>query len=97
MLIDLNEIKLHLRLDDEPCTDTDPELINMLDAAVEYCEKFVGFKISETNMTPSIRNAILLIIGDLYDNREGLAPNRGYYRDDLVERMLHFHRVGLGI
>ena len=46
---------------------------------------------------PDVKAAILLIIGDLYENREGLIVGTIVSTNPAVQNLLHFHRVGLGI
>lgn len=95
MLIDLKEIKLHLRIDEES-EIIDSELIQMLNAATDYASKYLNFEIDEKSMNASIKSALLLIIGDLYANREGLN-NMEYKANSMIERLLHFNRVNLGV
>lgn len=103
MPIDLLDIKRHLRLDLTPDPDSDPELINMLESAVDYASKFIGRDIpwEDEDQSPvfpaSVRAAILLIIGDLYENREGRFVGVAQTPNPAVLDMLHFYRLGLGI
>ena len=46
---------------------------------------------------PDVKAAILLIIGDLYENREGHFVGVQVAENQTVQNLLHFHRVGLGI
>lgn len=46
---------------------------------------------------PDVKAAILLIIGDLYENREGQFVGVQVAENQTVQNLLHFHRVGLGI
>lgn len=46
---------------------------------------------------PDVKAAILLIIGDLYENREGQFVGAQVSENQTVQNLLHFHRVGLGI
>ena len=46
---------------------------------------------------PDVKAAILLIIGDLYENREGLIVGAIVATNPAVQNLLHFHRVGLGV
>lgn len=99
MLISLDEIKLHLRLELGPDSEADPELEAMYSTALDYCENFLGRSIpwtSDNELNSSVRSAMLLIIGDLYENREARTGGE-YSASSTVERLLHFHRVGLGI
>ena len=40
---------------------------------------------------------MLLIIGDLYENREGQFIGVSQATNPMVEKLLHFHRKGLGV
>tara|TARA_R110000765_G_scaffold213592_3_gene318643 strand:+ start:82 stop:426 length:345 start_codon:yes stop_codon:yes gene_type:complete len=110
MLIELEDIKRHLRLDPAPDSETDPELESMLDAAVDHASQLIGrpipWEVAEGSSSssdpdfifpPSVRAAILLIIGDLYENREGQVAGVTLDENPAVIRMLHFYRVGLGV
>jgi hypothetical protein len=47
--------------------------------------------------TPAaIKAACLLIIGDMYENREG-AGEKEIKENPAVQRLLHFYRIGIGI
>lgn len=110
MLIELEDIKRHLRLDLLPDSEADPELESMLDAAVDHASQLIGRSIPwhapegnivasepETIFPSSVRAAILLIIGDLYENREGQVAGVTLDENPAVIRMLHFYRIGLGV
>lgn len=94
-MINLDEIKLHLRID-ESSDLIDAELNQMYLAALDYVSNYLNFEVNEQNIKPAIKSAILLIIGDLYANREGLS-NLEYKPNSMVERLLHLHRVNLGV
>lgn len=106
MLITVAEIKTHLRIDydvdsnDDPIAEPiiDAELTAFYDAAVDYVTQYIDREIPLDNgkLPPSLRAAILLVIGDLYENREG----QGIYQfntNPQLERLMHFYRVGLGV
>lgn len=105
MLIDIDDIKLHLRIDDDQDAAVDYELTRMYDAAVDYCCNFCDCDIeglmdsvSDQTLKPSVRQAILLMIGDFYENREALARDKLVHNTSTtVERLLHFNRRELGI
>lgn len=103
MLIPLDTIKMHLRLDCEPSSELDPELERMYNAALDYVQNFTGrcmdellVSESEPFLRPVFVASILLIIGDLFANREAVG-NPSHASNTTVERLLHFHRKGLGV
>lgn len=99
MLLTIEEIKLHLRMDTDPDSEVDTELERMYYAALEYCENYINRKIpwcSDEDVPRSILQAILLKIGEFYENREALNF-AAYHQNPNIDQMLHFYRVGLGI
>lgn len=105
MLISLERIKLHLRLDYQD-EEAENELRRMYDAAVEYACNFTNSNVSnltepdELCFKPSVEQAVLLLIGDFYANREAVGVNSAMPKHDTattVERLLHFHRQCLGV
>lgn len=109
MLIPLATIKQHLRIDDDPNPGLDAELERLLEAATDHASQYIGRPIpweneddgsssSETMVFPkSVEHAVLLIIGDLYEHREGQFVGVSAQDNPAVERLLHFYRVGLGV
>ena len=99
MLITLEEIKNHLRIDPEPDSEQDPQLEMMYEAAIDYCHRFIDTDIPQDSngLNPSFRAAVLLVIGDLYENREALSTTVEFSPNKTVERLLHFHRKNLGV
>lgn len=100
MLITLEEIKYHLRLDPEPDEEQDPQLIAMYESAINYCENYMDRTIpfeGEDTINPSVRAAVLLIIGDLFEHREQTVVGAITARIPTALNLLHFHRKGLGI
>lgn len=98
MILTLSEIKQHLRLEEEEVEENDL-LANLLDAAVDYASQYVGREIPWDGepVPASVRAAILLIVGDLYENREGQIVGATIVDNPAVDRLLHFYRIGLGI
>ncbi|MDG5498965.1 head-tail connector protein [Marinobacter sp. BGYM27] len=99
----LEQIKHHLRLelDDE---SQDAHLENLSEAAEDYAAQYIGqsipWKDSEGEDVPvpaSIKAALLLVIGDLYENREAQIVGTIRADNPAVERLLHFYRVGMGV
>lgn len=100
-VLTLDEIKAHLRLDGNA---EDAHLALLNDAAQDYASQYMNRAIpwhddvgAEEPVPASVKAAILLTIGDLYENRE--AQFVGVIRADnpTVLRLLSPYRVGLGI
>lgn len=99
----LSQVKDHLRLEQSE-TAEDDLLQNLIDAAHDYAQQYIGRSIpwdddqgSPVAVPMSIHSAILLIIGDLYENREGKIVGVSSEVNPAVVNLLHFYRVGLGI
>ena len=45
----------------------------------------------------SVQAAVLLIVGDLYENREAVVTGTIVARNPTVDRLLHMYSVGLGV
>lgn len=102
-ILTLPEIKTHLRLDASE-TDEDALLTSLNEAAHDHAEQYLGRSVPWTDsegatvdVPASIKAAELLIIGDLYENREAQIIGVSVADNPTVERLLHFYRVGLGI
>ena len=103
-MITLPDIKLHLRLDLDPDSETDPELQRLLDAAMDHASQYLNRPVpwtddesSEEVFPASVQAGVLLIIGDLYENREGATNGSVIAANPTVERLLHMYRIGLGV
>lgn len=77
MLIDLTKIKKHLNID-AAFTDDDSYIESLYLVAEELVQKhidqkFEDIKAIEGKIPEPLIHAILLLIGDLYDNRESVA------------------------
>lgn len=96
-------IKEQLRL--EPDDDAeDALLIQMSYAAVDYASNYIGRPIpwkdesgADVDVPHSIVSALLLIVSDLFVNREGAMRDARLHDNPAVARFLHFYRVGLGV
>lgn len=100
-VLTLDEIKAHLRLDGN---EEDAQLTLLSDAAEDYATQYLGRSLpwlddkgAPVPVPASVRAALLLVIGDLYENREGAFVGVSRVDNPTVERLLHFHRVGLGV
>lgn len=100
-VLTLTEIKAHLRIDG---AEEDEHLTLLNSAAEDYTTQYMGRAIPWTDALGatvpvpfSVKAALLLIIGDLYENREGAVVGIARTDNPAVERLLHFYRIGLGI
>ncbi|MCH4563349.1 head-tail connector protein [Halomonas sp. EGI 63088] len=105
-LIPLETIKLHLRLDTEPDSELDPELERLLEVAVDHAAQYLGRSIpwddedtssSEAILPASVQQAILILIGEYFENREQHVIGSIITENQTVQHLLHFYRVGLGV
>lgn len=103
MLISVEKIAQHLRIDCDLDTGTSAELEAFYDAAIEYACNFCDCELDDLKtdigeLKPSVRQAVLLMIGDFYENREALNDKKLVHSSNTtVERLLHFHRKNMGI
>ncbi|MES2101666.1 MAG: head-tail connector protein [Pseudomonadota bacterium] len=89
-MIDLTEAKLHLRVDIE---DDDTAIQTMIDAATAATLDFLNLdEFGVGGMPEPVKCATLLLIGDLYENRERQG-DKALYRNDTYERLLNPYRV----
>ncbi len=100
-VLTLDEIKAHLRLDG---SEEDAHLTLLNEAAQDYATQYINRAIpwhAETGtvepVPASVKAAILLTIGDLYENREGQFVGTIRSDNPTVLRLLNPYRVGLGI
>ena len=90
-ILTLTEIKSHLRIDQS----AEDALLNIyLDAAEDYISAFLNEP--SFPQAPAIKAACLLIIGDLYENREG-AGEKEVKENPAVHRLLYPYRKDIGI
>ena len=99
MILTLEEMKTHLRLPLDPDSEIDPQLEDIEAAAVDYANMYLNREIPwDSNGVPaSVKQALLLIVGDMFENREGQNTQAQYHQNPAVERLLHFYRVEIGI
>lgn len=101
-VLTLEEIKAHLRLDGN---DEDALLTALSEATQDYATQYLGrtsIPWDDADGLPvpvpaSVKAAMLLIICDLYENREDQVVGTIVARTGTADRLLHFNRVGLGI
>lgn len=106
IILTLEEIKRHLRWPDtDPDSEEDPYLEDLEAAAVDHVADYLGQPVpfeadSEHSgpwVPPAVRHALLIIIADLYENRQSKLAGVSVSTLDTVQELLHFKRVGLGI
>lgn len=102
-VVTLNQVKSHLRLCQHDA-DENQHLELLIKAAVshasQYLDRPVPWLDADGDPVPvpeDVQAAIMLIIGDLYENREGVVTGVSVSINPTVRSLLHFHRVGLGI
>lgn len=88
-IVTLTEIKEHLRING---MEEDTLLSTYADAAGEYVRAFTGASWEPLAAPASVAAAVLLLVGDLYENREAqtAAP---LHANTAVERLLWPHRL----
>ncbi|MGA0587269.1 head-tail connector protein [Dyella sp. KRB-257] len=94
--VSLDEAKLHLRVDD---TADDSLITPLITAAREHVEKFIKRPVpwqdeagADVAVPASIKVAILLIVGDLYANREGQFVGVARVHNPTLDRLLWPYR-----
>lgn len=96
MHIDLETIKKHLNLN-EDYTDDDTYVMHLENVAENLVEKHIDKTleeiIAEEGEVPSpLLHAMLLIIGNLYDNRESVAYNQVVEVPKTLQYILSMYR-----
>ncbi len=90
-ILSLATIKAHLRLD-PASTSEDALLYLFAGSAAENASAFTGIDFSTIYEIPfSIKAAMLLIIGDLWENREAQQPVQ-LHQNQIVTRLLQSYR-----
>lgn len=102
-VVTLNQVKNHLRLCPNDADEND-HLDLLIQAAVSHASQYLGRPVpwldkdgSPVPVPPDVQAAVLLIIGDLYENREGVITGISVSVNPAVQNLLHFHRVGFGV
>lgn len=100
-VLSLDEIKRQLRLDGD---DEDRHLELLGAAAEEYAANYLDRPIPwlDSEQQPvavpsAVKMALLLVIGDLYENREGQFVGTISSDNPAVKSLLTPYRVGMGI
>jgi len=87
--ITVDQVKTYLRIDDENAAN-DNQIQTLIDATESHIAKQLGADMPDTLESPLIA-AGLLMIGDLYANRELQGPET-YYQNQTFKRLLHPYR-----
>lgn len=101
--VTLEQAKTQLRLcqrDEEENQHLDLLIRAATSHASQYLDRPIPWSDSSGDpvpVPPDVQAAILLIISDLYENREGVVVGTIVTENPTVQNLLHFHRVGLGI
>lgn len=99
MYITLNEAKQHLNIDDF-FTDDDNYIINCIKASEDIVSKRIDKALetcvkSDGELESSVRQMILLMVGNLYENRESITPLNikevPYSFEYLADLNKHYH------
>lgn len=100
VLISLETVAVHLRLDD--VDDYERAYLEMLLAAacasvLVYLnrDQFVPWSATQERPPQEVVFAILLVLADMYENRSA-QTDKPLSINATVDRLLHFHRQGLG-
>lgn len=91
-------------------TDQDAKIQRFIDAAEGYAQQYMGrplqpWESPDSNSSSSVavappedvRVAILMLVADYFENRTVGVTGTIYSENPAAEKMLHFHRKGLGV
>lgn len=108
MIADISTVKLHLRVD----STAEDTLIGVYMAAAEdYIENYIDGPIPlvpepedyaeeapwPVTVYPSVVAAFLLLVGDMYENRESQIIDSTIKDNPAVQRLLYPYRLKLGV
>ena len=100
VLVNTNEAKQHLRVDG---CEEDVYIDTLINAAESHIESYLNRPLTPwTEDSPpapiptAVKQAALLIVGDLYANREAQSDKQ-YNINPTVQSLLHFHRLDMGL
>jgi hypothetical protein len=92
--ITIDDICRQIRQDRAYLTDDDIELIPILQkAAVEFVKAYTGLTYAEIDTHEDITIAVLVLISDMYDNRQMYVDKSNVNR--VVDTILSMHCVNL--
>ena len=88
-LLTLADVKLHCRID---TNDEDALLGALITASATAVANELGMTSLDDTAAPPIKAAALLLVGDLYENREA-QTDRQLFRNQAFDRLLAPYRV----
>lgn len=92
--ITLKEIAMQLRAEVEYLSDSDRGYIEILrEAAIEYVKDYTGLSNEEIDLHDDITIAVLVLISDMFDNRQMYVDKSNINR--VVDTILGMHCVNL--
>lgn len=105
--VSLPEAKKHLHVE---IPDDDEYIALLIDAAEQWAAEFMNRPLSDLlvaqgdspptidgQLQPAVKLGVLIIVGDLYENREQIVSGTTVASNGLWERILYTFRVGLGV
>ena len=98
-ILTLEETKQHLRVTNNA---EDSIIALYIAGAQEYITNFLNQEIPGLGDSPvfvpsSIRCAALLVVGDMYENRQGQTAGVENYKNPMVENLLWPYRTNMGV
>lgn len=106
-LVSLIEAKKHLRVE---IPDDDEYIALLVDAAEQHAAEFLNRPLTDLllgdgdsppsldgQLQPAVKMGVLIIVGDLYVNREQIVAGVSIASNKLWENILYPYRVGLGV
>lgn len=97
-IVTVSEAKIHLRV----TNNAEDDLIGQhIDTAGEWITNYLnrdipGMGDSPVTVPKSIKDACLLIVNNLFQNREGMTE-KDLKKNPTIENLLYFYRVRIGI
>ena len=90
-MLTLAETKLHLRVDH---SDEDALITALMDTATAACADYLNMPAEDlvVAVPAPIKSAALLLVGDLYANREAQG-DRQFYKNPTFENLLNPYRA----
>jgi len=90
MILTLQEIKDHLKIDGH---DQDAEIKRLYAAAEDYVLRYIELSQFVNPVPASLKQAILIMIGDLNENREAAVVGATRTDNKTIYRLLDMHRT----
>ena len=84
----------YLRID-EPEEIEKQEIDTFLASAISYCASYTGLSTEELDKHEDITTVVLLLVSDMFDNRNLYIEGKASNENKAVERILSMHSVNL--